>query len=73
MPLGYPPVVAKGDGGEVANANIVRQALIDAEARLVALEERCAQLEARPTFKVATSEPAHDGSQRNNDLYIKKT
>lgn len=67
MPLNIPPARVKGDGGEVSDYNMIRQALIDTEARLVALEGRATTLEARPKVTASVSAP---GSPSVGDIWI---
>lgn len=72
MALDPLPVKTVNQTGHIALHELIRTNTLDTESRLAALEAAVALLEARPNIVVSSTEPAHDASQVDGDLWIKE-
>lgn len=72
MPLNItvPPVRKLRDKGDFSDMNLVRQALLDVQSWAVGIEDAIADVQANYLRgKISATEPTHDGSQEDGDLW----
>jgi hypothetical protein len=72
MALDPLPVKTVNQTGHIALHELIRTNFLDVETRLAALEALVDELDARPNIIVSTTEPAHDASQRDGDIWVKE-